>query len=659
MMSNSAYAQIVIDPTGANSGENFKNADTTGLWKRDTSKREVKVTKFKLYPKAQFANNLWLQKDTLTPVDTTISDFHRYTPGSAQLLPYANLGSVGSPEKILAILPFQNSGISIGFQQFGIHCKTPDNFQFHQVSQPYTLCKYVQGDGGLIGLNILHTQNFSKTWNVTLDYNSVLSGDLYTPEIAQQQNLNRSTLIGSNFTSQNKKYQQQIIFSWNRNRRVENGGLLSDSLFYGPDFQKSNKITERLFGNYFPRLNTAKSFWAQNDHRFKHRYFFDTNQTFGISQSIRFHKIRFQFQDKNRDTNYYGNDYNFTQKKILDSSAFSLIDHRIGINFQKKINNLIANLQVNHIYQILNYQYDTNSQALKNYQIQTHGFEGILNTKYKSWEVFTEANLFVLGYAQKAFLLNAELKKSFTGKYMISLRGQVSNQPVNQYLSTFSSNQFYFSSSHFNYDLNSPQFTQQQFAQIKITKLGNQFKGQAFCNLGSNQNDFIGLNTAVPTKIDYVNFLQIGGEITLKVGKFIFQEQAFIQLNQSSKMNNYGLPKLHARSAIYFQNEAFNQALLFRLGVEGIYTSSYNQLNFRPDAGAFYFSENNQYPLGNYPVIDIFASGRIQNVDLFIKYEHINQWLIVPQINPRFEQTYLYPIEPVRVRFGFNWRFWN
>lgn len=655
---NTGKAQIVIDPTNRE-GENIKSSDTTGFWKRDTSTKEVKIKKFKLYPKSQFANHLWLLRDTLKPTDTTISDFHRYFPGSQQIIPYANLGTIGSPEKILAIMPFSSSGINIGFQQFTLQNKTPDNLKFQEVSQPFTLCKYVQGTGGLIGLNILHTQNFSKTWNVVLDYNSILNGDMYTPEIAQQQNLNRSTLIGSHFTSQNKKYQQQIILSWNRNRRVENGGLQSDSLFYGPNFQKSDKITQRLFGNYFPQITSAKSFWAQNDHRFKHRYYFDTNQTLGIAQNIRFHKVRFQYQDKTPDSNYYGTNHHFNAHKIADSTSFSLIDHRIGINFQKKFANFNANLQVNHIYQSLNYQYDTNTVILKEYNIQSQGFEGILNTKYKSWEIFAEANLFILGYAQKAFLINSELRKSFNHKYFITLRGQISNQPVSQYLSTFTSNYFYFSPDKFNYSLTNPNFTQQQFASIKISKNGTKLSGNLMCNIGSLQNDYIGINNAVPSKIDLINFIQFGADINLKLGKFIFQEQVFVQFNQNSILNNYGLPMLNARSAIYFQNVAFDEALLFRIGLEGIYTSTYNQLNYRPDAGAFYFNTSNLNPLGNYPVFDVFASGRIQNVDLFIKWEHINQWYVVPAFNSRFEQTYQYPIEPERIRFGFNWRFWN
>ena len=130
---------------------------------------------------------------------------------------------------------------------------------------------------------------------------------MYTPKVALQQNLNRNTILGSNFTSKSGKYEQQIIFSWNRNRRLENGGLKTDSLFYGPNFQASNSIQQRLFGNYYPNLTNAKSFWAQTDHRFKHRYFFDSSKTFGISQSLRFQKVRFQYTDKTRDTTFYGN----------------------------------------------------------------------------------------------------------------------------------------------------------------------------------------------------------------------------------------------------------------------------------------------------------------------------------------------------------------
>ena len=635
-----------------------KSADTASM-KRDSIEMANKPKKLRAYPKSQLANSIWQMRDTMHQSDSTFSNFHRYSPSSKQIIPSANLGVIGSPEKLLAIQPFKNSGIQIGFQQFPLQGKNPENFEFHKVSQPYTNVKYLQGSGGIIGLDILHTQNLSATWNVTIDYSSILNEDMYTPKVALQQNLNRNTILGSNFTSKSGKYEQQIIFSWNRNRRLENGGLKTDSLFYGPNFQASNSIQQRLFGNYYPNLTNAKSFWAQTDHRFKHRYFFDSSKTFGISQSLRFQKVRFQYTDKTRDTTFYGNEYNFTKNKIADSTSYNLFEHKIGVNFQKTFSSLTANLQVNHVFQYLDYQYDTFLTKVKSYSINTQGFEGIINTKYKSWQIFAEANLFVLGYAQKAFLLNAELKKSFSNEYFLTLRGQISNQPVAQYLSTFTNNHYHFSADSLRATPSNPNFTQQQFASINIVKKGKFLWGNMGLTLGSLQNDYIGINTAIPQKIDIVNYVQFSTDVSLKIGHFIFQEQVFLQLNQNKELANYGLPKLNARSAIFYQNEAFDQALLFRIGIEGTYTSQYMQINYRPDAGAFYWNTNNLNPLGNYPIFDVFISGRIQTVDLFLKYEHLNEWLIVPSVNKRYEQVYKYPIEPYRLRFGFNWRFWN
>lgn len=635
-----------------------KSADTASL-RRDSIDKANKPKKFKLYPKSQLANTLWQMKDSLYLVDSTFGNVHRYSPASKQIIPSANLGVIGSPEKLLAIQPFKNSGISIGFQQFPLQGKSPDNFEFHKVSQPYTLVKYLQGTGGIIGLDILHTQNLSATWNVVIDYSSILNEDMYTPKVALQQNLNRNTILGSNFQSKNGKYEQQIIFSWNRNRRLENGGLKNDTFFYGPNFQESNTIQQRLFGNYFPNLTTAKSFWAQTDHRFKHRYYLDSSKTFGISQSIRFQKVRFQYWDKKRDTLFYGNPYNFNKNKIEDSTAFNLIEHKIGINFQKNFSTLTANLQVNHIFQYLSYQYDTSLSKARSYSINSQGIEGILNTKYKSWEIFAESNLFVLGYAQKSFLLNAELKKNFNKKYFVTLRAQISNQPISQYLSTFTNNHYFFASDSLNNVPQNPKFTQQQFTSISISKKGKQLWGNITMTLGSLQNDYVGINTVLPENISIVNYVQLSADISLKLGHFIFQEQSYMQLNQNKELKNYGFPKLNIRSAIFYQNEAFDQALLFRIGIEGTYTSEYLQLNYRPDAGAFYWNNSNSNLLGNYPVFDAFISGRIQTVDLFLKYEHLNEWLIVPGVNKRYEQVYKYPIEPYRFRFGFNWKFWN
>ena len=105
------------------------------------------------------------------------------------------------------------------------------------------------------------------------------------------------------------------LFEWFLKQSNKNIKGFSKVIYSGITTVKMAEIVLRII-NYYPNLTNAKSFWAQTDHRFKHRYFFDSSKTFGISQSLRFQKVRYQYTDKTRDTTFYGNKYNFTKNKF-------------------------------------------------------------------------------------------------------------------------------------------------------------------------------------------------------------------------------------------------------------------------------------------------------------------------------------------------------
>jgi hypothetical protein len=119
-----------------------------------------------------------------------------------------------------------------------------------------------------------------------------------------------------------------------------------------------------------------------------------------------------------------------------------------------------------------------------------------------------------------------------------------------------------------------------------------------------------------------------------------------------------GLPSLHANFGFAYQNTLFKKAISYRIGADIQYTSSYNQLQYRIDAAQYYMGSNSRI-LGNYPIADIYLITRIQTIDIFFKYEHLNEWIVSPVFNKRYESTYQYPIQPARFRFGFTWKFWN
>jgi hypothetical protein len=132
-----------------------------------------------------------------------------------------------------------------------------------------------------------------------------------------------------------------------------------------------------------------------------------------------------------------------------------------------------------------------------------------------------------------------------------------------------------------------------------------------------------------------------------------------IRINNISSLSEGLWPTHWLALSTYFQGSAFQEALAFRLGIDAKTTSSYTAWMYRPDLGSFYAASVGGVQLGRYPVLDVFFTGRIQSVDISIKYEHLNEWWYYSGFNPRYESTYAYPILPARLRLAVIWNFFN
>jgi hypothetical protein len=139
---------------------------------------------------------------------------------------------------------------------------------------------------------------------------------------------------------------------------------------------------------------------------------------------------------------------------------------------------------------------------------------------------------------------------------------------------------------------------------------------------------------------------------------WMFVASVHAQSNNAKEWDNLGLPHLFSRLGLSYQNNAFSKALIYRLGFDASYMSKAQAYQYRADNRQFYANSQN-ITLGNYPLLDVYFSGRIKTVDLFLKYEHVNHWWVLPFANQRYESTLNYPIQPDRFRFGFIWHFWN
>ena len=117
-------------PSGLN------NSDST---QRDTT--EKRAPKPRLFPKKINAQLHWQHADTLRFTDSKLLLNHRYTPYQRSAQPIIDLGTPGSPQYQATHTRFKG-GFALGLPLGDAFLINPNNFEFHEVGQPYTRFQY-------------------------------------------------------------------------------------------------------------------------------------------------------------------------------------------------------------------------------------------------------------------------------------------------------------------------------------------------------------------------------------------------------------------------------------------------------------------------------------------------------------------------------------
>lgn len=600
-----------------------------------------------IIPFMQKANLLWHGLDTLIQQDSQLLLNHRYSPENRSVQPLLNLGLYGGP--LIKLSSKKNVfGLSSGILLNDIASINPYNFLFRKVEQAFTQFDYSQGAGGYVGLEALHSQNFSPTWNVSIDYRSVLNEDMYVG--ANQDNLGRNLGIGSRFITENGRYEQQLILSWNRNRRVENGGLQTDSLFYGPLDGNITAFKQRTFGFYYPNLTEASSFTSKTHHQLKHRYFLDTQKSWSAYHIWNFHNDRRTYSDEAMNRNFYTLPILFDTTETRDSISFKYGSQEFGI--ENNTNKFHLGLGLDFQYGGFRYQNDTQIQRDLTFRSTGVNANLILFNTIADWTQIHYSRYFG-GYLDKNEKITFTSKNKLSDSFdlQIGLNHQKNSPTIfqNYFLSNFYDFKGNLSEGH-------TIICNQLNASIQYKN--GRLKLSSLISVG-NRNGEIGLiQQATPSIIGNFRFVEGNVNARLRGQHWMFVSSLAFHKNNASEVTNLGIPILYPRLGLSYQNDAFRKALSYRLGIDLSYTSSYANWEYRPEMGQFIL-HNDRALLGNYPLFDVYLSGRIQTVDFFLKFEHLNEWWLIPRMNYRYESSLTYPIQPFRFRFGFSWKFWN
>lgn len=178
-------------------------------------------------------------------------------------------------------------------------------------------------------------------------------------------------------------------------------------------------------------------------------------------------------------------------------------------------------------------------------------------------------------------------------------------------------------------------------------------------------NTYIG-KEAVPTdkQKDYshdVRVMQHKGNLQIfsaslkqdfKLGPLVWENE--ITFQTTSNEDVLPLPKLNVYSNLYL---LFRIAKVLRveLGADIRYFTKYYAPDYSPAIGQFAVqdTQNPRIEIGNYPIINAFANLHIKHCRIFVAANHVNAG------NGQMFLTPHHPINPMSIRWGVSWNFFN
>lgn len=583
---------------------------------------------------------------TLLPLDTALTGFQNYSPIRQPNRPTIGLGGVGLACRDLLFNPSKTIGFDVGFHSLDRYLLKPDSIRYYRAQSPYTELYYV--DGGNIEqiFKVTHAQNITPRWNAGLNYNAIGSDGLYI----NQGVTNSNAAFFSWFESKNKRYRILASAIFNSLKAGENGATIDAG---GTDDSQKTMQAVRLTGI---DDNAPYQKWNNKD------FFLQQSFAFGpTNKSASGGKLPMQYVTL--ATRYSVNRYNFFRNELDINNAFpaiSSLSTTLNTNDVTQFNNLKNELSYNfnlkHFlknefkitvgvqhdlgnYKQMGYEFNFNNITLK------AGLGYDLNKRVAFdidlQQIATGRNNGDFLYDAKAhLLLNNDAGHITLGAYF---QNKSPEQLFNQVNYQFHQWDFNFSKTKINnYSLS------YQNAKLKLTAKAAYFSisNYLYYEETALQNQLTPVQCT--NKIDVFKLMLTKN---FKMGNFSLDN--YVVYQKSNYQDVLTTPELYTCNSLYYQNQLF-KVLKMNIGFDLRFNTLYQAPEYAINVSQFY---NSKTPVeyDSFPVIDFWVRATLKRVNLFLKYEYINQGMfqnVLYTVNP-------YPMQDRTLRFGLSWRFYN
>jgi hypothetical protein len=580
------------------------------------------------------------------PVDTVHLNYQISNPIDRFSIANSFNGNLGSPIQSKLYFDRPANTDFIFSNAYFPYMMNAQSATLYNTKTPFSYLDYNTGGSSFRSedhIKFLFTANINKKLNfgTTLDY--IYAFGEYENQAVQR-------FAGSVFgTYVGKHYSATGVLSTNNISNYENGGTI-DSTTINPDKVASNLIKTRLLGY---------SNYKQSQIFYNHQYTVGFERAVRIKEdsvrmdyvpvtkfahTIKFDDLRKRYFEANTDSTFYAHTY-MPLKQTNDTSALKTLTNTFSISLVEEFNKWMPFGLTAFIENEIQ-QYSFNKDTLIEHMNQsTTKIGGILSKQRGNrFKYNVLGELSMIGYKAGDFRVEGNAGGFFKlWKDSVSLvaNGFVRNDNPSYFFQHYNSN-------HFRWDNN--------FANIYRTHVGGTF---------SIPTRLFSLNVSIENITNYLYFnsnalpVQFSGNIQVlsanlkqdfHFGKFGLDNNVVYQL--SSQPGLLPLPDLALYHNLYYDDLWF-KVLSMQIGVNVRYHTAYYAPAYMPATGQFY--NQSKVLIGNYPVVNAYLNFHLKRTRFFLEYYHFNNMFM----KGAYYSMPNYPIDPVIMKMGVSWNFYD
>lgn len=599
---------------------------------------------------------LGLLKDSTQtlPLDTTLKNFHLYSPLYQRNRPTIGLGSTGLAARELLFDPRKNIGFDAGFHSLDIYLLKQSDIRYYRARSPFTQLYYVNGQLKEQFFKATHSQNIKPNWNFGANYFRIGSQGFYKNQ--QADHLNASVFTW--YESKNKRYNLLANGLFNTLKASENGAAVNDSLF------ETNTLSRDALK---VRLSSEKA--DRTRHTWKHKNVF-IKQFYYIGRidslaSDTVNRKVLPTQRLSHSVSYSDNSFNFFKNEVdleeafpvttpdsvklhKDSTTVKHLSNEFGYSFYLRgralsfiRNEMKLDLMLQHdLYNYYQNDYHTNFHNLTAKAGLGYRFSDRVNIEGNIEQIFQGRDIGDYLYeANTNFFLSRNVGRIVMGAYL-------QNKSPEQ---VFTRSDYSFHK--WELDLKNTKINNLSFL-YENTRFGIAARAEYYLMLNYLYLQETTPRQVIPTQFDKsINLLKISLDKNFSFRKFHLESSVVYQKTDFASILR--TPEIYTFNSFYYGSRWFKK-LDINIGFDVWYNTPFKAPAYAINISQFY-NDNEGIEFKTYPLVDVWVKATLGRANLFLKYDYVNQGFF----SKGFYTVNRYPMQDALLKFGVRWNFYN